>query len=335
MPPRSLLIFIFLTIIAIVFTACKGGSDKSVELAISKIQIPQQKIQRYDSALFFSEIEPFEQKVKSLIPDFGIFITDTNSNSAAFLELHDFYNDPVIRNTAQAVNNEFSDLQTINERLTSLFRHLKYYFPQFRIPEVYTYISGYDAENPILYADSILIIGLDNYLGSQYPFYVKLNFPKYRIARMSREYIIRDCATALSEYMLMMKPRENRFIDRMIHEGKKLYFLNRVIPGTADTIISGYTEAQLKWCRQYEKNIWAYIIDSKLMYSTDQKSISRLFNDGPYSNDFGTGSAPRIAVYTGWQIVSRFMEKNPEYSLADLMNDTDSQKILTLSKYKP
>jgi len=218
---RKLLIILLIpAFTGVLFYACKSGSDKSTELAISKIQVPQQKIQRYDSALFSTLSEPFEQKAKSLITEFGIFITDTNPNSAAYLEIRDFYNDPVIRNTALAVFKEFADLQEINKPLTSLFRHLKYYFPQFRITEMYTYISGYDAENPVLFADSILIIGLDNYLGPAYPFYTKLNFPKYRIARMSREYIIRDCATAISEYMLMMKPRENRFIDRMIHEGK-------------------------------------------------------------------------------------------------------------------
>ena len=39
--------------------------------------------------------------------------------------------------------------------------------------------------------------------------------------------------------------------------------------------------------------------------------------------------------WLGWKIVQKFMQENPTYTLKSLMQETDAQKILTLSKYKP
>lgn len=328
--------FLMLTgLIIFSFSGCINKNHKYPESEIAKVPVEDFIIHRYDSALFSLDINDFENQIKTLVPEFGFFLTDLNPNSAAFLDLQDFVNDPVIFNTSKAVQKTFPELDELKDQLKSTFQHLKYHFPSIKIPAVYTYVSGYDAETPIIFADSILIIGLDNYLGANYPFYPRLNFPKYRIARMSREYMVRDCADQIAEFMLRETKTENRFIDRMIFEGKKMYFIDLMIPKTDDTIKTGYTLSQLEWCHEYEKNIWAFIIDSKLMYDTDQKKFMKLFNDGPYSNDFGPESAPRMGVYMGWKIVEKFMDKNPEYNLADLLKDTDSQKILTLSKYRP
>jgi uncharacterized protein YjaZ len=37
----------------------------------------------------------------------------------------------------------------------------------------------------------------------------------------------------------------------------------------------------------------------------------------------------------GWQIVRKYMKENPDVSLQELMADTDAEKILHASKYKP
>jgi len=38
--------------------------------------------------------------------------------------------------------------------LESVFKHVKYYYPNFKDPEVYTIISNLDVENQVIYADS-------------------------------------------------------------------------------------------------------------------------------------------------------------------------------------
>lgn len=331
----SIYYLVLLIMIMAVLSGCNSAPDKYPEHEIARINIPEVNINRFDSALFSGERDNFTNHLKSLFPEFRIFLSDTIPTSAGFIELSDFVNDPVIISTSGEVSKTFPDLNKLTKELTFAFKHLKYHIPEFQVPQVYTYISGYDFEHPVIYSDSMLIIGLDNYLGSQYPFYTRLNFPKYKIARMRDAYITRDCMNQIAEFMLRSTNTEKRLIDHMIFEGKKLYFMELMLPQAHDTILTGYTESQLKWCDQYRKNMWAYIIDSKLMYETDTKKTSRILNDGPYSNDFGKDSAPRIGVYIGWQIVKKFMARNPEYHLVDLIKEVDSQKILANSKYKP
>lgn len=45
----------------------------------------------------------------------------------------------------------------------------------------------------------------------------------------------------------------NRFLDYIIHRGKKLYILSRLIPEIQDTVLFEFTPAQLKWCNETEQ----------------------------------------------------------------------------------
>ena len=59
--------------------------------------------------------------------------------------------------------------------------------------------------------------------------------------------------------------------------------------------------------------------------------------DGPFTPGLGdkSESAPKLGIWIGWQMVKKYMVENPDVTLQKLMADTDAQKILTKSKYKP
>ena len=65
--------------------------------------------------------------------------------------------------------------------------------------------------------------------------------------------------------------------------------------------------------------------------------IQKFLNPAPFTPGVGekNDSAPRLAVWTGWQIVKQYMDNNPNVTLQQLMGDNDAQKILNGSKYKP
>jgi len=62
-----------------------------------------------------------------------------------------------------------------------------------------------------------------------------------------------------------------------------------------------------------------------------------LLSEGPFTPGLGerTESAPKLGVWTGWQIVRKYMKENKGVTVAQLMAERDAQKILNLSKYKP
>jgi len=94
---------------------------------------------------------------------------------------------------------------------------------------------------------------------------------------------------------------------------------------------------QLDWAKKNESAIWGYLLDENLLYETDYPKIQKFINVGPFTQGIGENneSAPRLGIYIGWQIIKKYMEKNPNVTLQQLMSNTDAQQILTDSKYHP
>jgi hypothetical protein len=124
------------------------------------------------------------------------------------------------------------------------------------------------------------------------------------------------------------------FLDRMILNGKILYFLDAMLPFEEDEIKISYTNEQLDWCHSHEANLWQFFIENELLYETEITLINKFFNDGPFTRGF-EGSPARLGSWMGWQIVRAYMNQNPEISLQQLLDETNSQKILSGSDYKP
>ncbi|RLD54593.1 MAG: gliding motility lipoprotein GldB, partial [Bacteroidetes bacterium] len=223
----------------------------------------------------------------------------------------------------------------LENELTDAFKHLKYYFPDFEAPDVYTYISGFDHEYPIHYDGRIMLIALDMYLGQDYGPYKKLGVPEYRVRKFNRAYITRDCIEQVAKAINNSSSHEKNLLDIMIGRGKVLYFLDAIIPGTNDSIKIKYSGQQIMWAINNEPKLWAFLIENELLYSSDKNVEKKLLLDAPFTSYFGNESPPRLGEWIGWKIVSRFMESNPDVELEALLKEEDSQGILHKSGYKP
>ena len=76
-------------------------------------------------------------------------------------------------------------MNLIEEQLTNVFRHYKYYYPNSRLPKVIGMMSGFNYA--IAIADTTFNIGLEMYLGSKSPFYEMLQYPSYKRINMRKE----------------------------------------------------------------------------------------------------------------------------------------------------
>ncbi|MEO8087452.1 MAG: hypothetical protein ABI763_11560 [Bacteroidota bacterium] len=247
--------------------------------------------------------------------------------------LSDFVHDPDISNVYADTKKMYLDIEEVNQQLTDAFRHYRYYFPEKIIPRVVTYISGF--RYAIICADSILGIGLDMYLGSESKYYPSLELPGYKIRRMRKEYIAADAMRGWAQSEWGQDPSQTDLLSQMIYQGKNQYFLDLIMPEVNDTIKFGFSQKQLEWCTVSEKSIWSFIIDHKLLFSTESSQIGKYINDGPTTNGFPKESPGNIGALIGYKIVKAYMEKHADISLAQLMADNDSKKIFRESNYKP
>ncbi|MHB0754563.1 gliding motility lipoprotein GldB [Polaribacter sp. M15] len=227
----------------------------------------------------------------------------------------------------------FKDFTEQENRLQLLFKHIKYYNSNFTAPNVVTILTNIDYESRVIYADSLLLVSLDVYLGKNHPFYA--DYPKYIKENNTKEHLIVAVAEAIIN---QQNPplHKRRFIDKMIYEGKKMYLLDRYLPALSDQEKIGYTSEKYNWAIANEEQVWMYFIDKKILFSTDTKLNKRFLENAPFSKFYMAEdnlSPGRIGVWLGWQIVKAYMQHN-DVSLQELLK-TDEGEIFTKSKYKP
>ena len=77
------------------------------------------------------------------------------------------------------VDSVYPNLDKPQAELTDAFKHIKYYFPEKKLPAVYAFLSGFAVQVPV--GDGYVGIGLDCFLGSNSRFYPSLTevFPRY------------------------------------------------------------------------------------------------------------------------------------------------------------
>ncbi len=328
--------FIFLASISILFVSCTCNRTKEDKIDAPKLDTTVKiHIHRYEKALFSLNKNDLQNELKRIKPEFHFFLNADLNDQANIKQLSDYINDPQMQENFVAVQNKFKDISNIERQLSCALTYFKYYFPDRCIPNVYTYIGGMDFENPIIYADSVLIIALDMYLGENYKLYTLYGLPQFMKYGMSEEYITRDCIKAMADYYCYTDLKNATCLDNMAYNGKVLYFIDAMLPETQDTIKIKYSTKQLAWCYDNESNMWAYFIHNNMLYSKDYNIYKKFFDPGPFTTAFAKTSPSRTGAWLGWRIMRKYMKTTDELNLKKLIDEKDAQKILTISKYKP
>jgi len=227
-----------------------------------------------------------------------------------------------------------SKFDKIASEVNDCVKRFNYHFPKRRLPaRLITCTTGWNYA--FAYLDSALVVGLDMYLGDTAKFYQMLRYPQYQTRKMNEAHLLPDIARGwlLTEFDNTMP--ENNLLNHTIFYGKLFYAVNALLPGTPDSLLIGYTSKQMKTCAEYEKNYWSYFAEKNRLYENNLNTIRELTSEGPFTAAISKECPPRIAMWIGWQVVKSYMKNNENVTLEQLMDDTNAQKILTRSKYRP
>lgn len=302
--------------------SCK--EEDKVEAEISKIPV-ELKIARFDREFANAD----EAAIPRLKSEYPYLFPAQYPDSIWVAKL----TDTIQMELSTEVDKAFGNFSTETDALESLFQHIKYYFPQFPTPKVVTLTSDVRYEDRIILTDSLLLIGLDNYLGEDHHFYEGIQ--RYIAAGLDKKFMASDVASAFSKRVVPM-PRNRTFLARMIYYGKELYLKDRLLPNDTDAQKIGYSDAEMDWAMANEEQIWRYFVERELLYSTDSQLDRKFLDPAPFSKfglELDNESPPRLGRYMGWQIVRAFVDKNP-LPLKQLL-DMPADEILKQSNYKP
>lgn len=339
---RQFQIYLFFLIC---LAALSCNNKKPVDISNIKLNIP---IERFDQALSGLNPDSVSAKAPGLRKKYTWFYDDYMEKMISAGPTRDtvYYNNlrSILRNEdylvlRSTVEQTFPSLEKQQLELNQAFRYIKYYYPKQKFPRLISFISGFAVQTPI--GNDYIGIGLDMFLGKNgdrfYPA-LRQSIPQYISRRFSPENISpRVIEAFIREEMFQENDADRTLISKMVYNGKILYFMDSVLPEIPEILKIGYTPEQLQWCKDYEAGIWAYFLDNELLFESDYLKIQKYLAEAPFTPGIGenSSSAPKLGVWTGWQIVKQYMERNPDISLQQLMLEKDTQKILAGSKYKP
>ena len=313
--------YLFLIVFCFFIASCDKKSK--VEKEVEAIPV-EMKVERFDQLFFETKPEDL-QKIKKRYP----YFFPQGTPDAVWIEK---MQDPLWRELYTEVQKKYSNIDSVKQELTEVFKHAKYYFPEVKTPKLVTIIAEMDYNSKAIYADSLVIVSLELYLGKGHKFY---QFPKYIKQNFESKQIAPDVVASFASSKIQL-PLEKDFMSQMIYQGKQLYMKDLLLPDYSDADKMGYTPEQIKWCEENESYIWRYFLEKEMLYSTDQKLAPRFINPAPFSKfylEIDNDSPGQVGAWIGWQIV-RAYAKNSEVPLSELLK-TNAKEIFVQSKYKP
>lgn len=250
-----------------------------------------------------------------------------DSLAASLLEIHQ---DSALRVLYDSVKVEFADISDIESDLKNAFKSVKYYFPDFKIPKVYTFVSGFNSD--LIVTDDMIVIGLDYYLPADHSF--QPDIARYMAVRYEREYLVPMIVLAISSRYNITDPTNNTLLSEMMYYGKAYHFVKAIMPCTSDQFIIGYTPEEIAECFENEEFIWAHFVENELLYQTNPFEIRKYIGEAPFTDAISTKAPGRLGRWLGWNIVDDY-QSNQNVDLAVLMMEWDVEKIFRQSGYRP
>jgi gliding motility-associated lipoprotein GldB len=229
-----------------------------------------------------------------------------------------------------AVAKEFADVSDIKVELEQAFAYLKSYYPDFKAPKVYTYVSGFGLD--LLVEEDILVIGLDYFLPSDHVFQPDL--PKYIASRYERKYLVPMIVLAISSRYNEIDPKDNTLLAEMVYYGKAYHFVKSILPCTSDQYLIGYTPEQIQACWDNEDLIWTHFIENELLFETNPFEIRKYIGEAPSTDAISMDAPGRIGRWIGWNIAEEYAIQQ-DLSLPELMRESDAKKLFKDSGYRP
>ena len=326
-------------LLSVVLCACHGGRDYFPR----DIEAVEVEIVRFDSAQLAVHPDSVRDGIEQLYTDYeefmpmfveGILRLPTEDTVYLCKMYGNFLTDTVMgfAQTNALAQEKFANIDGLQKSINTAFSRLHYLYPEWEIPKVYLFVSGFNSS--VMYYDNIMGVGVDMYLGSDYPYYNQVVY-NYQKQTMRKECVAGDLMSMYIAYHVAYNSKYNRLLEQMIFRGKQMFLLSQLLPDEPAWEVIGYSKEQWDWCKQYERAIWNRIMEKRDLFKTESTVLSSYMNEGPFTAEISQESPGRLGLWVGWQIVDSYMRNNEGVSIQELLGEGDAQKILEQSFYKP
>ena len=232
------------------------------------------------------------------------------------------------------IQQRFTAQDSIEKVLTDTRYILADELPGIKWKEIYGGVSTYNQS--ILMTDSIMLVGLNHYLGEDYPAYAY--FEPYQRTVKTQRHLPYDITEAMIVGKYPYVADENAsLLNRMLYDGALIYMVMKSLPEADLSEAMGYSPEEMKWAIENEGNIWRRIIEQGYLYSTDRSLAERMCRPAPASPSIHPDAPGRIGRFIGYRIVDTYMHNHPDYDARRLLSPDfyNSTSTLIDAGYSP
>ena len=248
--------FVYIIVISFLLSSCK---QNTLDVDVSNISINEIKTLRLENDLFALNQSNYNQNTQLLKTKYGTFydryiFSFLNKkgayDSTSKPSILKFIADKDMRQAYNYVEKIYTNnkLQLLNTEINTCAKRFKYHFPTRNLPaKLITCTNCFNYS--VAYVDSALVLGLDNYLGDTAIFYKMLQLPQYKTRCMTEHYILPDLIRGWLLTEFDNAQPVNTLLYHTIFYGKLYYCMSALLPNTPDSLLIGYTQKQLNYCK--------------------------------------------------------------------------------------
>ncbi|MEO6833675.1 MAG: hypothetical protein ABI378_13725 [Chitinophagaceae bacterium] len=337
---------ILLVLMVLVSLSSCHNSESEPDVSKIKVKLDTHRFDKDLAAIDTNTIPQGLIELKKEYPEFLDFWLDqlmqfgvkgnyVNDNPGVSQQLRQFLTYKDFRGLFDTVAAHFPNTKIIDEPLAKGFQYWKYYYPQHSVPKIIYFVSGLNNWSAVTLDTDIVAIGLDMYLGSDYPFYKSVLIPEYMLPSLRPEVAPVNVFKAIYEAQHPFQPENLNLLQMMIERGKEQYFLSKILPFVASETRLGFTKNQLDWCNKNEGMIYNFFVKGGFLYEKNWTRILRYVNDGPEATGMPKESPGNVGTWLGWQIVKAYVAEHPNLKLDEVFALKDAQAVLQEGHYKP
>lgn len=297
-----------------------------VNLKVDALQDSLPAIQTKQELVHFLGVHP---EIRDVFLNRDKYPSDSAFVNALFRRFTNPYIDTLLMETHRV----FGDGSSLKKEFEQAYANITFYYPDFHPPRIQTVITG--LESDIFVSDSLVIIGLDYFLGKDAKF--RPNMFEYMLRRYNPDFIVPSVMllTGVDSRFNQTDPNDKTVLADMIGYGKAYFFSKQMLPCTPDSVLIGYSQREMKGCRENENLIWSRFVEDEVLFSSSHLTRQKFIAERPKTIEVGEQCPGRIGQWVGWRMVQKYHETHPDTPLSGIMVIENAEQLFKTSGYKP
>ena len=210
------------------------------------------------------------------------------------------------------------DSLNLSDTISSTIHTLEALLPDMQTPgHIYGIITPYS--QAVMNVDSVMLIGLNHYLGHDYEAYRYFE-PYIRRQKDARLMPYHVAESLIQQSYPMRADSTASALIHILRDGAVTATLMEAVPDASLSCAGSWTDDELSWLRTHEAELWDDMTDRKMLESTDSRLIANLLAPSPATIMFGNHAPGRTGRYIGYRLIQAYLDHHPDTPMSSLLS---------------